>query len=57
MKCLNNLINDSELWHDALAVKILDAQRAFSYKKENLSRRPTGTGSMPRSRHGASYTP
>ena len=25
MECLNNLINDYELWHDALAVKIPDA--------------------------------
>ena len=33
MECLNNLINDYELWHDALAVKIPDAQRAFAYKK------------------------
>ena len=33
MECLNNLINDYELWHDALAVKIPDAQRAFPYKK------------------------
>ena len=33
MECLNNLINDYELWHNALAVKIPDAQRAFAYKK------------------------
>ena len=25
MECLNNLINDYELWHDALAVMIPDA--------------------------------